>query len=73
MDLSLASVDELWDELNKRFDAYVYAYIQTLTAKQEVSRVCYHGGKFVSLGLTEEIRRKIINDLNKEDKAEEIQ
>ena len=54
MDLSLATSDELWEELRGRFGTCVFVWARdTMNAKdyQEVSDCWYSGGLFACAGL----------------------
>ena len=63
-DLSLVSIEELVDELNKRTDANIFAYLQRTSDKLDDFRFFYHGGSFVSIGLCEALKGVLIRDTN---------
>jgi hypothetical protein len=50
-DLQLVSYDDLLDELNSRFDIYIFAGIKRPVENDEEAELSYHGGKFVCIGL----------------------
>jgi len=67
MDLALVPLDDILDELNKRYDACIFAYITSLNKKEEASRFSWHGGKFNCIGLTEALKEKVLDDLRAEE------
>jgi len=70
-DLSLVSIDELIDEVERRNDACIIAYIKTLDSKMEDAQFCYHGGKFTALGLARGMAYKLERDLGMDEKDDE--
>lgn len=55
-DLSLVSMDDIWDELKKRNEAVVLIDMKTLDKDRESSQVSYKGGQFTCLGLVEKAK-----------------
>ena len=62
IDLSLVPMEDIWDELKKRFDAVVLIDLKEYDSNREGAMVSFKGGKFACIGLTEYAKRKIIDD-----------
>ena len=62
IDLSLVSMDDIWEELKKRFDACLLVDLKEYDEQREGAQISYHGGKFICIGLAEYAKEKILKD-----------
>ena len=62
-DLSLVSMDEIWEELKKRNEAVVLVDMRTLDQERETSQLSYKGGQFVCLGMLEGAKAQLLRDM----------
>jgi hypothetical protein len=62
MDLQLVSLEEIIDELEKRYDGFILAYVKTLDSKKEEVEFQHRGGNMVALGLCEHAKNALLND-----------
>lgn len=62
IDLSLVSMDEIWEELKKRFDAVLLVDLKTYDSEREGAQISFKGGKFICIGLAEYAKKKILDD-----------
>ena len=63
MDLSLVSMEDIWDELKKRHDAIIMVDMKTLDGERESSQISYKGGQFTCVGLLEKAKAKLLKDM----------
>lgn len=63
MDLSLVSLDDLWEEFKRRSDAVVLIELKTLDESRESSRISYKGGQFTCLGMIKKAEAKLLADM----------
>lgn len=66
MDLSLVLLDDLMDELKKRYDVFIFAYVNRLDNKEEDVMLQYHGGRMACVGLSEMMKSKLMHELSDE-------
>jgi len=65
-ELSLVPLDDILDELGKRVDSYVFAYVTEHDKVRDKSQVSFRGGKYSCLGLAVDIQNVISDELRKE-------
>lgn len=63
IDLSLVLMDDIWEELKKRYDGIILTIIKSRDNSHEESQVSFSGGKFTCIGLAEHTKDKILEDL----------
>jgi hypothetical protein len=61
-DLSLVSMDDIWDEIKKRFDCVLLVDLKSIDSNREGAQVSFHGGKFACIGLAQYAVSKIMRD-----------
>lgn len=67
VDLSLISMDDIWEEIKKRFDAVVLIDMRTLDDTRESSQISYKGGQFTCLGMVEKAKSELLFKMSEED------
>lgn len=63
IDLSLVSMDDIWEELKKRNEAVVLIDMKTLDNNRESSQISYKGGQFTCIGLIEKAKAYIMKSI----------
>ena len=61
-DLSLVSMDDIWEELKRRFDAILLVDLKSYDEHREGAKISYKGGKFICMGLADYAKEKILID-----------
>ena len=62
-DLSLVSMDDIWEELKKRNEAVVLIDMKTLDNNRESSQISYKGGQFTCIGLIKKAEAYIMKSI----------
>lgn len=71
-DLTLVTIDEMWDEIKKRNDAAVLVTLKNVDDQSEVSDTFYDGGKYTCVGLCEGMKEKILKNLIADEEEEAV-
>ena len=61
-DLTLVLEDDLWEEMKKRYEGFIFVTLNTLDKSRESIKINYHGGKSICIGLAELCKKRIIED-----------
>ena len=61
-DLTLVLEDDLWEEMKKRYDGFIFVTLANLDKHIETIKINYHGGKSTCIGLAELCKERIIED-----------
>ncbi len=62
-DLSLVSMDDIWEELKKRNDAVVLIDLKSHDEQRESSQISYKGGQFTCLGMVQKAAAYLISQM----------
>ena len=63
MNIELVSYEDLIGELKKRFDTFIFHGIQRKTQDIDTYKLDYHGGKATCIGLTEVLKKTVLNEI----------
>jgi len=69
MDLSLVLLDEIWEELKKRYDGCILTTLKNRGDGTEEIQINYYGGKFTCIGLAEKTKDRILQSTREGDNA----
>ena len=62
MDLSLVLLEDILNELKKRYETYIFCYSNTLDKDTEETAHHFHGGKTACIGLAEQLKHGLLNN-----------
>ncbi len=66
-DLSLILLEDILNELKKRYEAYIFSYKNSLDKDTEETAHHFHGGKTSCIGLVEQFKHGLLNDYDDSD------
>jgi len=62
-DLSLVSLDAIWEELKNRFDGVILCTVKNRDNVHEERQLSFSGGKFTCIGLAEFAKYKLLQEV----------
>ena len=71
--LELVSLDDIAEELEKRFDAFVLHGTKRTREKEDTFFAHWHGGIPTSVGLCEVLKRRLFDRLKEDDNDPDMQ